>query len=37
MNAAFAKLTDDVQDNLNDMMTSRRFQERFKGKSLTEL
>jgi hypothetical protein len=37
MNAAFAKITDDFQDNLNGMMTSRRFQEIFKGKSLTEL
>jgi hypothetical protein len=37
MNAAFTKTTDDFQDNLNGMMTSRWFQEIFKGKSFTEL
>jgi hypothetical protein len=37
MSAAVTETTDDFQDNLNGMMTSRRFQEIFKGKSFTEL
>jgi len=35
MNAAFTKITDDFQDNLNGMMTSRRFQDVSKEKSLS--
>jgi hypothetical protein len=36
MNAAFNKITDDFQDNLNGMMTSRRFQDFFKEKSRSD-
>jgi len=36
MNAAFTKITYDFQDNLNGKMTSRRFQDVFKEKSLSD-